>query len=300
MKRIGNTYSKICDISVLRKAHENASKGKSHYPEVQAVNEDLDNHLNQLRLLLLSKNFKTSEYRVEERVEGGKLRELFILPYFPDRVVQHVIMLVIGPRLESYLIRDTFQSLKDRGTSDLFDRVRRAIDLKSPSHYLQMDVYKYYPSISQNILISFLYRFLKCFDTIMLLAGIIRSVCTGVPIGNYTSQILGNIYIGVVDWYIKQVLKPLGYFRYCDDLVLLGSDPEELHKNYLQIRDKMWRDLKLQIKEDYKLTHLESGLDVGGYIHYPNGYTLRHRTYAKATSEKFYYSKQSYKGWLNK
>ena len=45
MKRVGNLYEKICDIENLRKAHQNASKGKGWYKQVKEINEDPDKYL---------------------------------------------------------------------------------------------------------------------------------------------------------------------------------------------------------------------------------------------------------------
>lgn len=45
MKRIGNLYSKICDMENLKLAHQNARKGKGWYQEVRMVDEDPEKYL---------------------------------------------------------------------------------------------------------------------------------------------------------------------------------------------------------------------------------------------------------------
>ncbi|MGL4520834.1 MAG: RNA-directed DNA polymerase [Phocaeicola sp.] len=175
----------------------------------------------------MTKTFSTSKYVIKKKVEGGKLREIYSLPYFPDRVVQHALLQVIGPRLEKSFIRDTFQSIKGRGTSDARKRVSRFIKINRPTHYLQLDISKYYPSINNSKLKQKIRSVIKCPDTLHLLDNIISS-CEGLPIGNYTSQVLGNYYLTDFDWFIKQQLKVKGYFRYCDDLVFFGTSSKEL------------------------------------------------------------------------
>src|SRR5690606_9941326 len=112
----------------------------------------------------------------------------------PDRIVHHAIMIVCGDFWEKSLIRDTFQSLGGRGTSDARKRVQRFIQRNKPKYYLQIDISKYYPSINNNILKEVICKKIKCKRTLDLLYDIIDS-CEGVPIGNYLSQIFGNLYL---------------------------------------------------------------------------------------------------------
>ena len=46
----------------------------------------------------------------------------------------------------------------------------------------------------------------------------------GLPIGNLTSQIFANIYLGEFDQFVLHTLRPLGYVRYGDDFVLWCRD----------------------------------------------------------------------------
>ncbi len=47
---------------------------------------------------------------------------------------------------------------------------------------------------------------------------------TGLPIGNLTSQVFGNIYLNDFDHYIKKALKIKHYGRYVDDMVFVHQD----------------------------------------------------------------------------
>lgn len=40
MKRYGNLYKEICSMENLRRAHQNAKKGKGWYQEVKMVDSD--------------------------------------------------------------------------------------------------------------------------------------------------------------------------------------------------------------------------------------------------------------------
>lgn len=300
MKRLGgNLFDRIISIESLTRAHEKASRGKAHYTEVKKINSNPEKYLTHLHKLLAEGRFTTSAYSVIEREEGGKLRTIHRLPYFPDRIVQHAIMGEIAPRLESSLIRDTFQSLPGRGTSDLRRRVRRVTNRDEPKYYLQMDIRKYYPSVSNDGMQKCIRRFIKCPRTLGLLDDIILSH-EGLPIGNYTSQILGNLYLSKLDWFIKQQLGMKGYFRYCDDLVLFAKDKPTLEKARSIIEGQI-KPLGLYIKPDYKLEPLDKGLDFCGYVFYPKTLKLRQRI---ATAAKTAFRNEnkpsitSYWGWF--
>jgi hypothetical protein len=53
---------------------------------------------------------------------------------------------------------------------------------------------------------------------------------TGLPIGNLTSQVFGNVYLNDFDHFVKQNLKIKHYGRYVDDMVFVHSDRDYLRK----------------------------------------------------------------------
>ena len=48
------------------------------------------------------------------------------------------------------------------------------------------------------------------------------------PIGNLTSQLFSNVYLSVLDDYVKRVLKCRHYGRYVDDFYIVGNSQKEL------------------------------------------------------------------------
>jgi RNA-directed DNA polymerase len=268
MKRYGNLWDQICDIENIKLAHKNASKGKSHYSEVKMVNSDPDFYLGQIDL----NTFKTSKYIVYEKKDLRKPRTIYKLPYYPDRIVQHALLQVVGPIWTKRFIRDTFQSIKGRGVHDTRRRVIK--HLKQDLYVLKLDIKKYYPSVDNEILKQEIRRTIKCKRTLNLIDNIINSA-EGIPIGNYTSQFFGNLYLNRFDWYVKQTLKPEGYFRYCDDIVVLTKTKEECHI----IREKMFKylsSLNLEVNSTWQVFPLNNRpLDFVGFIFRPDKVTLR-------------------------
>lgn len=275
MKRHGGLFDQIADLEMLRHAHRCARKGKAHYKEVKKVNADEDAYLVPLHDMLMKGQFTTSPYTVMEKSDGRKLRTLYKLPYYPDRIVQHAIVAVCGPIWTRSYIRDTYQSIIGRGTSDARRRVTKHIKGSQGLYALKFDIKKYYPSIDHDVLRATVRQKIKCERTMALLNDIIKSA-DGIPIGNYTSQHFGNLYLSAFDWWVKQELKPVGYFRYCDDIVVLCRSAHECHEMRKIMFAKLAEQFHLEVKGDWQVYSVDKeGLDFVGYRFWPDRVELR-------------------------
>jgi len=285
MKRHGNIWQKICSREALKAAHKAAKRGKSHYREVKWVDADEDAAIDAIYQSLATKTYTTSPYQIEEHFDGRKMRVIHKLPYYPDRIVQHALVSACEDIWKSSFIRDTFQSITGRGTHDARKRVQSCVKGSKGLFALKFDVKKYYPSVNNAILKSKIRLSIKCKDTLWLIENIIDS-CEGLPIGNYTSQYFGNIYLNDFDWWVKQTLRPYGYFRYCDDLVVLGKSASECHSFRNDIFNKLSEEYRLAIKPDWQVFPVEArGIDFVGFVFKPSGTRLR-RTIANGVKRK--------------
>lgn len=313
MKRYGNLWNKIIDINNIKIAHVQARKGKLHYEEVKEVDKDVLSYCKKIQDMLVNKTFSTSEYEVCEKNDGKKIRTIYKLPYYPDRIVQHALLQVLKPIFVKSFIRDSFQSIDNRGTMDACKRVKKIIRSKnSPKYALKIDVNKYYPSIDNDLMKKCVREKIKCKDTLWLVDNIIDST-KGMPIGNYTSQYFGNLYLNNFDWYVKQNIKPSGYFRYCDDILFLSNSIFKLL--YIKmIAIKELKKLKLSIKNNWNIFNIKkNGVDFVGYVFFPDKTLLRksirnnfkrkikyiRNVVTRKNSEKYLSSLMSYKGWVN-
>ncbi len=311
IKRYGNIYSKICDIENLRHAHRKARRGKTWYKEVEMVDADPDKYLLKLQKQLLDKTYKTSDYEMFIKVDKGKEREIFKLPYYPDRICQWAIMLQIEDILMNSFIYDTYASLPGRGIHMALKRVNRVMKDKDATKYcLKFDIKKYFPSIDHNILKSLLRRKFKDPDLLWLLDEIIDSAVKGIPIGNYLSQYFANLYLSYFDYWMKEVNNCEHYFRYMDDVIILHSSKEFLHNLREEIECYLNDNLKLKLKENWQVfPTFTRGIDFVGYRSF-GGYTLLRKSTAKnikkkakeirnrETKDRDVNSIMSYKGWL--
>ena len=121
-----------------------------------------------------------------------------------------------------------------------------------------MDITKFYPSIDHNILKSIISRKIKDTKVLEILYEIIDSVNgingiygKGVPIGNYLSQYFANLYLTGFDHWCKEELKCRYYYRYADDIVILGESKAHLRNVLVAIKLYLkWEELEGSIPQD--------------------------------------------------
>lgn len=92
MKRVGNLYEKIYDLENLEKAHKNARKGKTWYEQVKCVDKNVNGYLLNLHIDLVLGTYRTSPYKTFELFDKNKMRTIYKLPYYPDRICQWAIL----------------------------------------------------------------------------------------------------------------------------------------------------------------------------------------------------------------
>ena len=231
----------------LRLAHRNARCGKAHYTAVQEVNANEDKLLRDLQQLLVSKAFHTADYRTRIIYEHKK-RLVYILPYYPDRIVQHAAMSILQPIWDALFIHDSYSGIPGKGIHTALNRLDGFLkDTENTKYCLQFDIKSYYPSVNHDILLDRIRRKIKCEDTLWLLEDVIRSVDDdkGIPIGNYLSQYFANVYLDGLDHWLKQQKHVRYYIRYNDDGVILHSSKAFLHG--------LWREIEQYLDERLKL-----------------------------------------------
>lgn len=290
MKRISNIFKKICSIENLQLADERARKRKQNSYGVRVHDKNREANLQELSRKMLAGEFKTSQYSIFT-IHEPKEREIYRLPYYPDRIVHHAIMNVLEPIWVSIFIANTYSCIKDRGIHKAVNDVKDALrgDAEGTKYCLKIDIRKFYPSIDHDILKSIVRRKIKDARLLALLDEIIDSA-DGVPIGNYLSQFFANLYLSYFDHWVKEIAKVKHYFRYADDMVFFGADKEGLHDLLKEINKQMDM-LKLKVKENWQIFPTDArGVDFLGYVFYHDHTMLRKsikkRMFRKASKVK--------------
>lgn len=285
MKRHGNLYERICDIQNIYLADDLASKGKSKQYAIVSHRANRDMNLLSIQNMLIDKTFRTSPYTIF-KVYEPKERDVYRLPYFPDRIIHHAIMNVLEPIFVKTFTTDTYSCIKGMGLHKASRRLTKALKNESDTKYcLKIDIKKFYPSVDHDILKKLLRRKFKDNDLLWILDEIIDSA-DGIPIGNYLSQYFANFYLTYFDHWIKEVLQVKHYFRYADDIVILSPRKDYLHGLLSKIRTYLDTNLNLQVKQNYQIFPVASrGIDFLGYVHY-HTHTMLRKTIKKRFARK--------------
>ena len=158
MKRIGNLFNRIISYENLVRAEKKARLGKTKRYGVKKFDRNPYENLVRLQKALIEDTYRTSEYCVYTIIadRGNKEREIYRLPYYPDRIVHHAIMNVIEPYLVNRFTADTFNCLKGRGIHYGVKRLKRDLkaDKEGTKYCLKLDIKKFFPSIDQDVLYS--------------------------------------------------------------------------------------------------------------------------------------------------
>ncbi len=213
-------------------------------------------------------------------------REIFAAQ-FRDRIVHHLIINKLNHLFEKEFIYDTYSCRKGKGTHFGIKRVKKFMrqcteNYEKDTWILKMDIKGYFMSVDNDILMKRLEEFVRKRyrgkdkkRIIELCKKVIKNDptinCTrksakrkwiglpkskslfyakpscGMPIGNYTNQVLANFYLNSLDHFIKHELKVRYYARYVDDFLIISQDREKLKEKIPLIGEFLKRKLKLEL-----------------------------------------------------
>ncbi|MFO1360124.1 reverse transcriptase domain-containing protein [Plasticicumulans sp.] len=307
MKRIGGLWPRLVEFDNLLAAWRKARRGKRGRDEVARFELDLEPELFGLRDELQSGRYRPGAYR--QFLIYERKPQLISAAPFRDRVVHHALMNVVEPALDPGFIPDSYACRQGRGVHAAIIRYQGWA--QRYAYALKLDVSRYFPSIDHELLKAGLRRRIKDVRVLDLFDRIIDSAPaptaapeafpgddlvdlmqrrSGLPIGNLTSQFLGNLYLDGLDHHLKEVCGVRAYLRYVDDLILLDDDKARLW----WLRDEIARYLeRLRLRLHpckQQVLRTGAGVDLLGYRVFPgrirlrrdNGYRYRRRLRAQA------------------
>lgn len=204
-----------------------------------------------------------------------------------DRVVHHALHDVVAPLFDRGFIFDSYACRNGKGTHRAIARAHSF--LRAHSHFIHLDVRKYFPSIPHQPLKRLIRRSIKeepmlwLFDHIIdstapkgrSRAGLDSSLLSGLPIGNLTSQFLANLYLNELDQFVKHILHCRAYVRYMDDFVLFHDDVGVIRNWYKAVTGFCATELGLLLHEKGGIKHCGEGLGFLGFRIFENHRRLK-------------------------
>lgn len=191
-------FNSICSMDNLYRAYQNAKSGKGWYKEVKQIEKRPFYYLAGLQYMLKNHLFKTSDYEIFILNEGKKKRDVYKLPFFPDRIAQWAILQVIEPFLVANMTADTYSAIPGKGIQPIVDDLRghyktKIIDGKKKSVWVpsilltdeentrycyKIDLHHYYQSINHEVLKQKFRKVFKDPELLWLLDEITDSINT--------------------------------------------------------------------------------------------------------------------------
>lgn len=286
MKRKGYLWERFVSKENWDKAVKSALKGKKSLFSVKRFLSRGESYSEELRQQIINGTFDFQGYNTKTIYEP-KVRKLYI-SRLEERFYHWACMILIEQIFEPTFIHDSYACRKGKGQHACSKRCMEMV--RNNKYCLKLDISKFYPSINQDILKKCLRWKIKDERFLQAVFKIIDSyhpdgVQKGVPIGNYSSQIFGNIYMTQLDYFAKQDLKCRFYLRYCDDFILFSNDKAYLNdckkKIIAFVRDVL--DMKLSKCDLFPTSR---GVDFVGYRHF-DGYILVRKRTAKRMKRRF-------------
>lgn len=286
-KRLKNIYPLLFSAENLVASQMSAQKGKGNRSEVRRFNKNVIDHLQQLHNLLYDETYETGKYRIKIITEP-KERLIMIAPYYPDRVLHHCIINILGETWTKVFINNTYACIKGRGIHKCLNDIKSVLkkDRKGTKYCLKLDIKKFYDNVNHASLKRIIRYKIADEQMLRLLDKIVDSngESKGLPIGNFTSQYMANLYLSYFDHFVKEDLMIKYYYRYMDDIVILHSDKDKL-RYYLDMMGLyLASQLKLEIKENWQIFPVDSrSIDFVGFKNNHHGVLLR-----KSILKRFY------------
>ncbi|QXX74225.1 reverse transcriptase/maturase family protein [Methylovirgula sp. HY1] len=209
-------------------------------------------------------------------------KRLISAPSFRDRVAQHALVNIIGPIFEAGLLPRTYACRTGMGTHAAVIALQADMRrLGAPLYALKTDFSRFFPSIDRAVLHRLIAKKITCAATLRIIGAITPATGIGLPIGCLTSQLYANVYAGQVDRLLQCELKEQFWYRYMDDIVVLGSDAGHLRVVKESIETFAHDALGLRLSK-WNLAPASRGVNFLGYRIWPTHKLLRRQSVIRA------------------
>lgn len=218
-------------------------------------------------------------------VYDPKKRLISALP-FRDRVAQQALCLVIAPIFDRALLPRAFACRPGKGTHagvvQLQSDLRRETRDSAALYFLKTDFRSYFASIQRDVLWRLIEAKISCRATLGVIEAMVPRAGIGLPIGSLTSQIFANLYTGAtLDRHLQQTLGERLWYRYMDDLVVLGRSSAHLRAVKQSVEDYSREQLGLQFSK-WSIAPVSRGVNFLGYRIWPTHKLLRRDSVIRA------------------
>lgn len=266
MKTYKNLWKDFIACENFELAQKKAVRSRRKSAATAQFLENADEYMDILYRQLKEGLYKTSDYKTFWVFEP-KRRQICMLPLYPDHIVHHALINILGPIWTKLFISDTYACIPGRGLHAASKRCAQMV--RKNKYVMRCDIRKFYQNIRHDIMINIIKRKISDRQILGVLGEIIQSTSgeCGLPIGVLTSQWLGNLYMNDVDMFIKHNLHVRHYIRYCDDFCLFSNNRYDLEIWRAELKKYLQKNLKLCFSRCI-IQSTDCGVDFIGYRHF--------------------------------
>ncbi|MFC1746084.1 reverse transcriptase domain-containing protein [Candidatus Riflebacteria bacterium] len=244
-----------------RKALQKSSDNKNLYDLAKKGQRCLGSLHNALK----NENFHYRPGLIRRYNFNGKERNIFIFPW-EERIVDFLLFKTLNQRLKSLFSKCTFAYREESGGVDSCQwKISRLIKTnEKPLFLLKRDIYNYFDSVDQEILLHYLESCIEKNDYLYQL--LYQRICfqylennalhtsrKGIPFGTSIACFFANIFLTELDFLISRI-SGIHYFRYADDFLIISSNLERI-KNAEDFFKKGIKELKLKEKQGHHFNY---------------------------------------------
>lgn len=259
-------------------------RGKRWRPDVIAFERRLDDELPALAADLAHGEHQHGPYDAFI-VRDPKVRVIHKATV-RDRVVHQMLSDALMPWWERRFLPQSYGCRVGKGMHRAIARVASLLRSASGNGrhdvwVLHGDIAQFFPSIRHTVLEALLHRMPMDERFHALCAAVIRSFSStrsrGLPLGNLTSQLFGNIVLHELDRFVVHDLRHSAYVRYADDFFLVSpSSRAALERTASVLRGFLGDALRLSCSQ-LDVHRWSHGVDVLGTVLFPWGSVPRRR-----------------------
>lgn len=265
-KKPGMKSFKIADEEAV--SHEKVmqailkpSLGKRNRADVKKVLDRMEESIEKIQNMLISHEFEPRKHEACIINEKGphKQREILKPDYMPEQIIHHIAVDAMKEAVLYGMYAYVLGSIPKRG-AHLGKKVIEKWIRKDPVNTRivgKMDIHHFFQSVDHDILRAWIRKKIRPGEIRNLLEVLIDATEMGLPLGFYTSQWFANFLLQPLDHYIKEDLRVKYMTRYMDDIVIFGSNKKEVHKAVDAIREYLWSNFRLTMKDNWQVFRFE-------------------------------------------
>jgi hypothetical protein len=217
------------------KAYTTSSDGKTYFEFGARIGRQLQ----QIDRKIKNRRYAWQPFRkIQVRAKLNKIRDIY-LSCWEDKIVEGWLNDCLNRLLHEWFSKNSYAyRIEDLGLDSCQAKMEKAV--KRSQYFIKRDITKYFYTIDHQIILAQLAELIDPNDYLYKLIaariqceyldtdGAIKKAIIGVPFGSAIACTLSNIHLTALD---KEMLNfKVEYFRYADDILIMGDDPDEVVK----------------------------------------------------------------------